>query len=125
MIERIEGLTPPAVGLRASGDVTREDYERVAIPAIHEAVAAHGRVRLLYVLGAGLGDFTLGAMWEDAKLGIGGIRDWERIAVVTDHDWVTHAVTAFGWMIPGDVRTFGDDLEGATAWIQEGLPPQG
>ena len=34
MIEPIEGLPEPVVGLRVSGKVTQEDYERVLLPAV-------------------------------------------------------------------------------------------
>jgi hypothetical protein len=56
-------------------------------------------------------------MWQDAKLGGGDLRAWEKVAVVTDKEWVAHAVTAFGWMIPGEVRVFElDDLDAAKRW---------
>jgi SpoIIAA-like len=29
---------------------------------------------------------------------------WERLAVVTDKDWMRHGIAAFGWLIPGEVR---------------------
>ena len=56
-------------------------------------------------------------MWEDAKLGIGELKAWEKVAVVTDKDWVKHVVRAFGWMVPGEVRIFGlEQLKDAKAW---------
>jgi SpoIIAA-like len=43
---------------------------------------------------------------------------WERMALVTDKDWVRHGVSAFGWLSPGELRLFepGDE-EQATAWL--------
>jgi hypothetical protein len=35
-----------------------------------------GGVRLLYVLGHEVPDYTAGAAWEDAKLGLGRLRSW-------------------------------------------------
>ena len=56
-------------------------------------------------------------MWEDAKLGIGELKAWEKVAVVADNDWVHHMVKAFGWMIPGEVRVFAlDNLDAAKSW---------
>jgi hypothetical protein len=83
-----------------------EDYENVLIPAVRERLDAHEKIRCVYVLGEEFEGWTLGAMWEDAKLGGGDLRAWEKVAVVTDKDWVGHAVKAFGRMIPGDVRVF-------------------
>jgi hypothetical protein len=42
---------------------------------------------------------------------------FKRIAVVSDKDWVAHAVHAFAWMVPGELAVFGlDDLERAKEW---------
>ena len=122
MIEMIEGLPAPVVGMRADGELTKEDYEDAVIPAVRAMLDAHDRVRLLDVLGDDFDGYSIGAMWEDTKLGVGHLRSWERIACVTDADWVENAVRAFGWMIPGEVRAFDDDDEDAArAWITEGL----
>ena len=124
MIERIEGLPEPVVGVRAEGEVTAEDYERVLLPADRAMHEAHGKLRLLYVMGDGFDGYSAGAVWEDAKLGAGTMLAWERIAVVTDVDWVRRWVSAFAWMIHGEVRVVGmDDLDAVTAWVTEGLRP--
>ena len=123
MIELIEGLPAPVVGLRVSGRVTREDYERVLLPAVESMRASHDKIRLLYGLDDDLDGYSAGAIWEDAKLGVCSHLAWERIAVVTDVEWVRHLMAAFGWMIHGEIRVFARDAEdGARAWIMEGLP---
>lgn len=59
----------------------------------------------------------MGAMWGDAKLGVSELSAWEKVAVVTDTDWMRHMVKAFGWMIPGDVRVFElGELDDAKEW---------
>jgi hypothetical protein len=86
MLTLIEELGEGVVGLEAHGKVTSEDYERVLFPAVEVARAksGDGRVRLLYVLGHAFPDYTAGAAWEDAKLGLGHFGSWERIAIVGD-----------------------------------------
>ena len=118
MIRVLDGLPENVLGVEAIGKVTDEDYETVLAPAVAEKLAAHDPIRCVYVLGDDFEGLTLGAMWEDAKIGEQDLRHWEeRIAVVTDRDWVVHAVKAFGWMIPGQVRGFGlGELDDATAW---------
>jgi hypothetical protein len=57
-------------------------------------------------------------MREEAKLGLDDPKAWEKIAVVSDKDWLAHVVKAFGWMIPGEVRTFHlDELDAAKEWV--------
>ncbi|HEY7478211.1 MAG TPA: STAS/SEC14 domain-containing protein [Actinomycetota bacterium] len=106
MIEVIEGLPEGVVGLEAVGEVTADDYESVAVPAIERARGDRSKVRLLYVLGGRFTGYTGGAMWQDAELGISHPFSWERIAVVTDHDHVRTMVKGLGWLIPGKVKVF-------------------
>ena len=57
-------------------------------------------------------------MWQDTKVGLSHWTAFEKIAVVTDEDWIENGVKAFGWMIPGEVKTFDDDdLDDAKTWI--------
>jgi len=83
----------------------------------------HDKIRLLYVLGDDFDGYSVGAIWEDAKLGAHSLTAWERAAVVTDVGWIRHLMAAVGWMLPGEIRVFGLDGEDeARAWITEGLP---
>jgi hypothetical protein len=82
MLTLIEDLPEGVVGVEASGKVTSEEYEQVLVPAVEAARSDGGRVRLLNLLGHGFSDYTAGAAWEDAKLGLGYLGSWERIAIV-------------------------------------------
>lgn len=121
MIEKIEGLPDDVVGFEAVGEVSSDDYKDVLIPAVEAALQAGGRVRFLYVLGERFEGMRPGAMWEDTKLGFEHMRAWERMAVVTDSEWIGHAIKAFAWTIPGEVRVFGvAERTDAEAWVTDG-----
>jgi hypothetical protein len=116
MIETIEDLPAGVIGLRASGEVTAEDYRDVMVPLLEKALA-RGGVRLLYVVDKHT-KFSAGALFADAKFGVGHLKGWVRLAVVTDADWLENSIRAFGWMMPGEVRMFDDDdLDKATSWL--------
>ncbi len=118
MIAPIEGLPDNVIGFEAEGRVTREDYERVMIPVVEKAIREHGKVRCLYVLGPEFERYTMGSLWQDAKVGVEHLRSWERIACVSDADWMGHAVHAFGWMFPGAIRHFSlDEIDAAKEWV--------
>lgn len=118
MIEPIEGLPSNVIGIEADGKVSREDYEQVLDPLVEQALAEHDKVRCLYVLGPDFERYTLGAAWQDAKVGVEHWKHWERIACVSDAGWVTHGIHAFGWMVPGAIRVFPtDQLQVAVAWV--------
>ncbi len=120
MLTLIPGLPPTVLGFEADGKVTAKDYEQLVVPAFEAAQAAspNGKVRVLCVLRDGVPDYTAGASWEDAKVGLGHIRAWDRIAVVSDADWLRKSLRAFSWMLPCEVQVFAlDDFDGALAWI--------
>ena len=122
MLKLIEDLPEGVVGVEAHGKVTAEDYENVLVPAV-EAARTDGKVRLLYVFGDDFPDYTAGAAWEDAKLGLGHLRSWERIAIVSDEDWLRRAIGGLGWLMPGEIKVFEtDDLDDAREWVASRLP---
>jgi hypothetical protein len=122
MIEPLHGLPDGVIGLRASDEVTADDYRDVMVPVLEEALA-RGGVRLLYVLDEHT-KFSPGALFADAKLGVGHLKGWERLAVVSDADWLENMIKAFRWMMPGEVRVFDDDqIDEAKAWLSMPLEP--
>jgi hypothetical protein len=43
---------------------------------------------------------------------------WEKIAVVTDKEWLRHSVNIFGYLIPGEIKAYPAAEEGdARAWV--------
>lgn len=118
MLNTIEGLGPDVVGFDAQGVVTAQDYEERLVPAIDRVLESGRRPRFLYLIGPAFERFELGAMLADAKVGFGHLWEFERIAVVTDRDWISRSVGAFGVLIPCPVRTFGcAQLREAESWI--------
>jgi hypothetical protein len=104
MIRELTDLPAGVIGFETSGQIKAEDYRDVILPVLERA-AAHGEVRFVVVIPEFHG-MTGGAVWEDLKVGIEHFKAWKRIALVTDTEWMHHAVTMFGWMTPGDVKHF-------------------
>lgn len=120
MIEMLQDLPDNSLGFVATGTVTANDYETVIIPAVEALFARQDKVRLLYQLGPEFSGFEAAAMWDDAKIGMKHLGGWERIAVVSDVEWVRTGVKVFGVAIPGQVRVFHNaELAEAKRWIAE------
>lgn len=120
MIEEIKGLPEHVLGFSAKGKVTAEDYEKVLIPAIEKELKENKKVRFLYQFGEGFESFEAGAMWEDTKVGLSHFKSWERIAIVTDIEWLRVMTKVFGFTMPGVVRVFGNsELSEAVKWLSE------
>lgn len=120
MLERMKGLPENVLGFEARGEVTGTDYESVLIPAVEEMLARRKRFRLLYHLGNEFAGFDAKAVWDDAKVGLQHLTAWERVAVVTDVDWIRTAMKTFGFVMPGHVRVFSNsELAAARKWLSE------
>jgi hypothetical protein len=123
VVELIPDMPQGTLGFRVSGRLEREDYVTVLVPPLRDAVQAGERLRVLYAIGPEL-HMEPGALWEDIKVEVDlGIRHrdaWERIAVVTDLDWLWRAFKLFSWMVPGEMRLFREsDLDAARSWLAE------
>jgi SpoIIAA-like len=122
MIEAPPGLPEGVLGFRFSGHVSREEYADVLAPSLKERIDAGRKVRLAVVIDDDFDRFEAGALWEDMKFGFGSgiahLSSWERMALVSDADWVHHAMGLFGWIVPGEARVFPlARLQDATAWL--------
>jgi hypothetical protein len=121
MVVRLQEMPPGALGFRATGEITREDYADVLVPELHKAIAGGGPLRTLYLI-EDLDEIEPSALWADSKLGFDlAVRHhdaWERSAIVTDIPWMAHATKLFAWMIPGEARVFPvAELAQAKAWV--------
>jgi len=120
MVEPIPNLPDNVLGFTAKGTGTAKDYENVITPAVEELFSHRDKVRFLYHLGRDFEGMAPGAAWDDTKLGLRHLSGWERIAVVSDVEWIRAAVGLFGLAMPGHVRVFHNrDLGDATRWVSE------
>lgn len=116
MIEELQDLPAGVVGFQASGKIAATDYRDVVLPALERAFA-EGEVRFVIVM-TNFEGMTGGALWQDLKVGFEHLRGWKRIAVVTDIEWVHHLTGLFGWMTPGETRTFPlKQRDEAISWV--------
>ena len=120
MIRLLSDMPSGVLGLEAVKDIEREDYENVFVPAVESAIAEHGKVRLVYVLGHEFDEYEEEAVWEDIKLGVRHPTSFERIAIVTDARWARPATKVFSVLWPGKARAFPlADLGAAKRWAAD------
>lgn len=118
MIEKAPGFPDNVVGFVAKGRVTKRDYEEVLTPIVEQALQRQAKIRFYYELGTEFAGMEAGAFWEDFKVGVGHLTRWEKIAVVTDVDWIRHAMNAFRFLMPGSIKVFSTNRAAeARAWI--------
>jgi hypothetical protein len=122
VIEPIEDVPGGVIGFRVTGEMTDADYQDVLAPALKQA-AASGEVRLLLI---GAEEFDLGSLKarfeaarKDPELDLGHSKDWRRVAVVADANFLIRRLfPGLASVIPVEVKLFEpkDEAE-ARSWV--------
>lgn len=117
MIEVLPDFPDNVVAMRCAGQITRQEYEQIVIPTLEAAIHRHTKLRM-YCQVDSFSGMSPGAIWDDAKVGLGALSHWERVAVVTDIDWIGKATKLFAFLMPFAVRVFPlADAGKAREWI--------
>lgn len=119
MIDVLPDMPQGVFGIRVSGRVRGDDLREFR-PTMDELLES-GEIRIVEVISPDYEGFGPGGLVEDLKLGFGELlrhhSAFKRIAVVSDFEWVAHAMHAFAWMVPGELKVFGlGELDAAKVW---------
>ena len=118
MLQIMTELPDNILAVSGIGKITGDDYESLLIPAVEAKLANFSKLRLLYHLGSEFSGFDAQALWDDTKVGLQHLTNWERIAVVSDVDWLRGATKVFGFIMPCPVKVFSNnELDIAIQWI--------
>ena len=126
MLKFMEGLPKSVLAVEAAGKVTHEDYKTTLIPKA-ESMMEKGPISMLYVIGKECTGFEIRALRDDGVFGLRHLRDFGRIAVVTDHAWLRFMVGMLKLFFHGDVRLYSlAELPSAKSWISitNAAPPR-
>ncbi|WP_435011725.1 STAS/SEC14 domain-containing protein [Tundrisphaera lichenicola] len=120
MIEQLPTDSPKILGFKLSGKLHDDDY-RTFVPAVDEAIAAEGKVRML-ALFEDFHGWDLHAAWDDLKFGLKHDSDFERIALVGDEKWEEWMARFCKPFTRATVRYFdAHEAELARSWVKEDL----
>lgn len=120
MLQFMNNLPSHVVGIHATGEVTKDDYDKILVPKIDELAKRQGEINYLLVLETDVTNFSLGSWWGDLKLGLKHFTQWNKIAVVTNERGVEWFSDIFRFFIPGKSRGFPlNELDEAIKWISE------
>ena len=104
------------------GKLENEDYKTVLVPGIRALLDGPGEIRCVFVFGEEYTGLTAGGTIADSKFYFGELvhRDlskWRRCAVVTNQEWLRHAISGFRFMMPGEVELFeSSQVQAAIDW---------
>ncbi len=118
MIKFIEKLPDHVVGIEVNGEVTKEEYDNLVAPKMKELANNKGEINYLVVLKTDVSAFTAGVWWDDFKMALKYFSKWEKIAIVSDQDWIKTITETFGFAFPGRPKGFKlSEYNVAVAWV--------
>ena len=118
MITPIKEVPTNMVAFRATGEVTKADFEKVVFPAVEAVVERTGELNFLLLLNTDPKNFTLGAWWKDMILGLKELFKWRRGAIVTDSESIIRFTHIFSVFAPGVYKGFlPDEFDQAVTWV--------
>lgn len=121
MLRHIDDMPAGTIGFEAVGEVEDDDWEDAVEPVMRREIAEGRKVRLLYVLGPEARDVEGDAIKADTGFRARHASSFERVAVVSDEDWIRPALRALSALLPGKAKGFRlGELSAAKAWLAEG-----
>lgn len=122
MLRPITDMPVGTIGFEAVGEVEDDDWEDAVEPVLRREIAEGRKVRLLYLLGPQARDVEGDAMRADTGFRARHSASFDRVAVVSDEDWIRPAVRGLSFLLPGKARGFRvRDLAAAKTWLAEDL----
>ena len=118
MLRRMTDMPVGTIGFEVIGEVEDDDWEESVEPVLRAEIAAGRKLRLLYLLGAGAREVEGDAVKADTGFRARHAASFERVAVVTDEDWMRPALRALSFLLPGKAKGFPvHDLADAKTWL--------
>lgn len=119
MISLISNLPPDLLGIIATHEVSREEYEQVVLPAMQKQLDQTGSLNCLAVVDTTPGRFTAGEWWPAAMAALAKMGKWRHIAIVTDSERVNKLLDMFRAAIPAELKGFGpQQVDEAIRWAR-------
>ena len=120
MIEIMNDLPTNVIGFRSIGKVTKEDYEKILMPAVDAHSKKFNKINYLLLLDTDVSNYTFGAWVDDALVGLKHFTHWHKVAIVSHSDTIKKFTNIFGHLVPGIYKGFQtSELEEAKKWVAE------
>jgi SpoIIAA-like len=118
MLRQMPGMPAGTIGFEAVGEVEDDDWEDAVEPVLRQEIAQGRKVRMLYMLGPRAREVEGDVVKADAGFRARHASSFERVAVVSDEDWIRPALRALSFLLPGKAKGFRvHELADAKAWL--------
>lgn len=103
------------ISIAVLGEFTLADFKQFEESVLH-GIQIEGRVDLMIDL-RDMVSYTVDVMWEEIKFTRAHEREFNKIAVVTENQWLTWTAWLQRFFVNADIEVF-SDYDAATRWMQ-------
>uniref|UniRef100_F4CCE8 STAS/SEC14 domain-containing protein n=1 Tax=Sphingobacterium sp. (strain 21) TaxID=743722 RepID=F4CCE8_SPHS2 len=123
MLALMDDFPPHVVAYRAQGKVNGEEYKEIVVQRIAEVAKAYPQINFIVLLETGFEDYSLQALLEYIKVSFEHFSKWNRMAIVSDQQWVRKIYDILSPLVHGEIRTYRlEDRQRASEWVSAPLP---
>lgn len=122
MVELLNNFPPHVAAYKASGAISKEEYEQIVMARIDEVAAQHGKINFLVLLETDVDNYSLGAFIDYLKISFKHFTRWNRMAIVTDQKWVRTLYEGLSAVVHGEIKSYElSQFEAARQWVSKPL----
>jgi SpoIIAA-like len=119
MMEIMNEGAENVIGIRATGMLTTDDYDRVLVPKLAELSQIFETVRALFYMDQDFRGWDLSAAWANTKLDFRFRGNLDKVAIVGAPAWEEWCVRVASLVMKGELQTFrAEQLEDAWEWVK-------
>jgi len=106
--------------VKATKTLSSEDYEDIFIPELNRRLNKTGKIRAAILFDSNFQGWQPGAAWDDFTYGMQHRRDFEKIAVVTEKQWLARATKIGSYFMDGQVVAYAPaEFQEAVSWARQ------
>lgn len=122
MVELLHDFPRHVAAYRASGAVSKEEYDRVVVSRVEEVAKEFDKINFLVRLETDIDNYSVGAFFRYLKVSFGHFFKWNRMAIVTEEKWVRNAYEFLSGLVHGEIKGYSlKEYEAARKWVSEPL----
>lgn len=118
MIDLLKDFPPHVAAYKASGLISKEEYETIVMARVNEVAAQYGKINFLVLLETDMDNYSIGAFLDYVKISFQHFNRWERMAIVSDEHWLRNAYDILSYLVHGTINTYElKDFQSAKEWV--------
>lgn len=122
MVEILDDFPAHVAAYRASGAISKEEYEAIVMRRVDEVAAQYGKINFLVLLETDLDNYSVGAFFKYLKVSFEHFFRWNRMAIISEERWVRKAYGLLSSLVHGEIKSYRlHEFEEAKRWVSEPL----